>query len=227
MTFRFSHVLPLLAGFLCLMPALAQDRELTTYNELLQITKLDKIYAMPLHERDLVQVQGSLVPNNKSIKPQEVVLTVVTGAEKIRLPVNADGSFDLVPDAKLIKSNPMVLTSLPAGEKSGFSFVARPLLGEGLRFQYANLMGSVKQMNSLMKANSGMMSFFVPKFIGVELQFSKPAQQVVQILSKSGTKNLPADSKGALQLKIDEALLLENPQIVLSERPQSVDFVTK
>ncbi len=216
-----------LFGCLAALPASLLARELTDYNNLLEITRLDKIYALPAQERDLVVVQGSLQPHNKSIKPQDVVLTVLAGEEKIRIPVRADGSFDLVPEARLVKSNPMVMTSMPAGEKSAFSFTARPVLVEGLRFNYANVMASVKQMNSLMKANSGMMSFFMPKFIGIEFQFGKPAQQTVQILAKSGVKKLAVDAKGAVQLQVDEALLAENPVVVLSERPQNMDFVAK
>ncbi len=227
MNFSVKLLAPFALSCLIALPACALERELTDYNNLLQITHLDKIYAMPAQERDLVQVQGSLQPHNKSIKPQDVVLTVVAGEEKIRIPVRADGSFDLVPDPRLVKSNPMVLTSMPAGEKSAFSFIARPLLGEGLRFNYANVMASVKQMNSLMKANSGLMSFFMPKFIGIEFQFGKPAQQYVQILAKNGAKKIAVDAKGAVQLQIDESLIAENPAIVLSERPQNMDFVAK
>lgn len=209
------------------LPAAAFERELTNYNHLLELTSLNKIYAIPAKDRDLLVVQGSLQPRNKAIKAQDVVLTVLAGEERIRIPVHADGSFDLVPEERFIKSNPMVLTSMPVGEKSGFTFNARPLLGEGLRFQYSGLMASVQQVNHLIKENAGMMSFFMPKFVGIEFQFAKAGQSEIQILSKAGVKKLTADAKGVLRLHMDEALLAENPAIVLSERPQNLDFVTK
>ena len=205
----------------------AADREWLHYNELLAHTYLGKFYAVPADQRDRVRMRGLLKPNNKAIKPADVVLTIVAkdGAEVIH--VDADGNFDLPNNPQWVKQNPMILTNLPAGEKSAIGFNAFAVLPVENHVSYSVLMSSVTQANQLVNALAGMLSVFAPKFDGIEVQFSKPAQQNIQLLTKAGPQLLNVTSKGVIRLKLDSELMREDPQVVFSEHATIAELTTK
>lgn len=221
---KISLYLGICAAAFMAATAQAADRSWIDYSTLLDITHLDRLYAAPATQRDKLRLLGHMKPHNKQILASEVVLTVVHGAEKKRIQVNPDGSFDPLFNPAWSKDNPQVLTNMPAGEKAGFSFMIVPLLPAGLQFDYATLMASVGQSNALIKSQAGLMRFLFPRFSGLALHFGKPAS--VQITSKDGVKTYNADASGALLLPLDEAMLKANAQVALSERPQTVDFIT-
>ena len=218
--------LALLAALAHCSTGFAQDREWLPYKKLLEVTYMDKFYDAPLSQRDKIKLRGYLMPNNKAIKPQDVVLTVAHADGKERIQINTDGMFELVPTAKALKENPMVFTNVPAGEKAGVSFAVLAVVPEGLKFNYTGLTAGVKQATDLIKARAGMLSMFAPKFNGVEITFAKPAKQTLQIVAKAGTQTLTADAKGVIKLKVDAALVSEDPQVVFSEGPLEVGLAT-
>ena len=221
----FALVLPLLATFYT--GAYAADRAWLPYNELLQHTYLDKFYSVPTNQRDHVRMRAMLVPHNKAFKSSDVVLTIAAdgGAEVIH--IDPDGSFDLPDNPQWVKQNPMVLTSLPAGEKSAIGFNAFAVLPAENHVSYAALMAGVAQANQLVHRFAGVLRLFAPKFDGVEIHFAKPAQQTIQILTKAGPQLLTAGTKGAIKLKLDDDLLREDPQLVFSEHAAFADLTTK
>jgi hypothetical protein len=220
------HPIPAaLLACLCLSAG-AAERELADYQTLLKITHLDKVYEFPAEQRDKLVIRGNMKPRNATIRPEEVRLFLVDGGETTRLPVSADGGFDLKSDPRWLKANPMIYTSLAADEKSAFSFSARPTLPDGLRFSYASLMTSVRQMNAMMRAGAGPMRFFMPTFSGVELQFPATAAPTLELQTRDGVRQLRADAQSRIRLKLDEALLAANAQILLSARPLAADFLT-
>jgi hypothetical protein len=87
-------------------------------------------------------------------------------------------------------------------------------------------MASVKQWNKLIKDYAGMLSFMAPTFVGVDFHFANPAHQTVQVVTHSVTKNLVADAKGDIELKLDDALVAENPKVIMSERPSEIGMTT-
>lgn len=208
----------------CSLPSRAEDREWVSYQKFLEITFLDKFYDTPPAQRDKLTMRGAMSPKNKTIKVSDLVFTILHSAGKELVHVSADGTFHLVPTAKAIKENPMVLSNMPSGEKASFGFSVYAVLPEGLKFSYASLMAGVKQSNDLVKAKAGILRVFAPKFTGVELHFAKPAQQTVQILGKEGVRTLTADAKGIVSLKLDESVLAADPQLVFSERPLDVEI---
>lgn len=207
------------------LSATADERPLTDYATLLEITRLDKVYAMPAAQRDRLLIQGNLKPRNPAFRPEQVRLTVVDGEQRTVLPVAADGSFELRADPRWVQHNPAILTSLPDGEKSAFSFSVRPLLPEGLRYNYRALMASVTQMNAMMKASAGAMRFFMPTFSGIELRFAAGAAPTVTLQTASGTRVLPADAQSRVRLELDQALISSDAELIVSARPQAVDFI--
>lgn len=201
--------------------ACAADRPWTDYNRLLEITHLNKFYAAPAAQRDKVIMLGTMTPKNKAIVPSDVVFTIVSGDERKRIHVSADGSFDVPANPAWLKANPMVLTSMPEGEKAGFSFRLLPVLPDQLQSDYATLMGGVKQSNALVKSQAGMLRFLFPTFVGLTLRFPKSSLATLSI----GGRRLAVDADGTLRLPLDDALLSENARVVLSERPVSADFL--
>jgi hypothetical protein len=203
------------------------DREWINYNNLLEITRLDRFYAAPAAQRNKVRVLGTMKPNNKAIPPSSVVFTVVHGAEQKRIPLNADGSFDPAPLPGWIKDNPKVLTSMPACAKAGFLFSFVPVLPSGLQFDYAALMASVGQGNALLKSQAGIMRIMLPTFVGLELRFAKLHQATVQIATREGVMKLSANAGGVLRLPLALGLMNANARVTLSERPLSADFIVE
>lgn len=212
------------AALVASVPALAQEREWVSYNEFLKMTQLDKFYDAPPARRDKIRMRSVIDFTDKSIRPADMVFVIVRADRRERIPVSADGQFDVPFSAAMQSENPMVHTNIPKGAKAALGFTAYAIVPDGLTLPYATLMAGVKQGNELIKTQAGILRMFAPKFDGVEIHFAKPAQQSLQILSKAGTKTLPVDAKGGIAVKLDEALLRENPQVVFSERPVDVEI---
>lgn len=210
-----------------LLPATvgAADREWITYARLLEITRLDRFYAAPPAARDKLRLLGTVKPGNPAIPAGSLVFTVVRGNEKKRIQVNPDGSFDPAIDPSWIKDNPQVLTSMPQGEKAGFSFSAVPVLPPGTRFDYGELMASVRQSNALVASQAGLLRFMMPTFVGVSLVFPAGQAASATIHGSQGERIVSADAQGVLRLPMDESLVKNRAQVTLSQRPQSADFL--
>jgi len=215
----------LVATLLLSATAAATDREWITYARLLEITRLDRFHAAPPAERDKVRLLGTVKPNNPAIAPSSLVFTVVRGNEKKRIAVNPDGSFDPAIDPAWVKDNPRVLTSMPEGEKAGFSFVALPVLPAGTRFDYASLMAGVRQGNALVKSQGGLLRFMMPTFVGIMLFYPAGQAASATIHGPQGERIVSTDANGVLRLPLDEALWKSGAQVTLSQRPQAADFL--
>lgn len=217
----YSMVLALLAG-----PVWAggpgPDRPWTHYNTLLEILKLDKFYAAAPALRDKVMMQGVMHPDDPTIAPKDVVLTIVNGAERQRIVINADGSFEVPFNPEWVKSNPEVLTTIPTGQKSKFGFQILPVVPKRTQLDYASLMGAVPQANALIKSQAGMLRFMMPTMVGVTLQFPKASHASVSLGS---AKPIDADAKGVVKLRLDKALLAANVPVTFSDVPASADFI--
>ena len=216
------YILPLLA--ILALQAQAQDREWKRLSEFMEITSMDKFLSAPPEQRDKVKLFGSVKPGNKGIKAADVVYTIVHAKGKERITVDASGYFDLAPSAKYLAENPMVLISLPEGEKASYGFAVEPIIPAGPSMAYVELTGGIPQFNALIKAKAGAFSIMFPKFNAVVLRFAKPAQQTLQIQAKEGIRTLTADTKGVITIPLDDKLFAENPKVLLSDTFKSVDF---
>ena len=197
------------------------DRPWTRYNELLGMLKMDKFYATPLAQRDKVIMLGGITPNDPAVARKDVVFTIVDGAERKRIPVNTDGSFEIPFNAAWVKSNPEVLTTIPAGQKAKFGFSAVPVKPHSTQLDYASLMGGVPQVNAIIKAQAGVLRFMLPTLVGVTLQFPKESHATVAL----GATRIAADASGLVKLRLDKAMLAANVPVTLSELPVSTDFL--
>jgi hypothetical protein len=216
-------LLALVATNFYALPAQAEDREWVSYKKLVESTYLDKFYRTEPSQRDQLRMLLQIVPRNKAISPSTVVLTVVHGGIKDKLPINAEGIMEFEPNQEWIKEDAMVYTNLPKDEKSGVGAIFASKTPQSLQLSYAELMASVPQWNTLIKEQAGVLRFMAPKFNAVHLHFAKPAQQSLQIVAKDGTKTYTADPKGELKLQLNDAMMKANPQILLSEKPGWVE----
>jgi len=201
------------------------DRPWTHYNNLLEMLKMDRFYAAPASQRDKVVLRGVVHPNDPTIAPKDVVFTIANGPERQRIQVDPDGGFDVPFNPEWVKSNPEVLTTIPAGQKAKFGFRAVPAMPQKVQFSYASLMDSVPQVNALIKSQAGMLRFLMPTLVGVKLQFPKASHATVSLATADGVKRLEADANGVVKLPLDKALLTANVPVTLSELPASVDFL--
>lgn len=201
------------------------DRPWTHYNKLLELVRMDKFYAAPPAERDKVVMHGVVHPDDPAMAEQDVVFTIVSGTERQRIPVNPKGEFIVPFNPAWIKSDPEVLTTIPAGQKAKFGFNAVPALPENTKLDYASLMGGVPQVNALIKSQAGMLRFMMPTLVGVKLQFRKASHATVSINAADGVKRVAADANGVVKLTLDKKLLAANVPVTLSELPASVDFL--
>lgn len=194
----------------------ADMREWAPYKKLVETLYLDKFHATPSSERDKVLMFPVLIPSNKNIKPGDVVLTLVHAGGKQAMPVSADGRVDFVFNPAWVNEGAMLFINQPKGEKMRLSFGLDARLPDGLQWHYASLMGSVRQANELIRRQAGALSLFAPKMKAVNLKFARPAQLKIQ--ARGGVLTLASDADNAIRLKPDDALLQENPMMVLSER---------
>ncbi|MES3023862.1 MAG: DUF2987 domain-containing protein [Pseudomonadota bacterium] len=200
----------------------AEDRAWVPYRKLVDTVYLDKFSNVPPAQRDKVAMFLLVTPKNPAIKPGDVVITVAHKDGKLPFKVAPGGRLDIPYNAKWVADDARLLINQPPGEKMNVSFGLQALMPEGLEWKYASLMGSVAQSNALIKNAAGMLSMFAPKTTSVKLKFAKPAQ--LKLMAKGGATTLASDAKHRIELKPDEALMLENPMMVLSERPLGAEL---
>jgi hypothetical protein len=214
----FLALFPLLFSF----SAMAEDREWVTYKKFVDTLYLQDFYSTPLEARDKVRLLVKVRPANNRYKPSDLVLTVVHGGIKERLPLSAEGVLDAAPNPVWLQEDAMIYTNLPKGETSSVTSSMDAKVPESLQFDYAYLMDSLTQWNHLIKEYAAMLRFTAPTFIGVEIQFANADHQSMQLLTKDGPKTFVADDKGYIDLQLDESIAKENPPIILSERPANI-----
>ena len=217
--------LALLPLLLLALTAHAEEREWIPYKKLVEASYLDKFYAIPAAERDKIQYFVKVVPQNKAIKAADLTLTILDGAERQAVPLQAGGRFQMTPNAKWLASDAKTLISLPKTEKAGIGMDMTTPVPEGTQWRYAPLMSSVEQSNAVIKKIAGAFSLFAPTIKVVVFKFNQPAQ--LRIESKEGVKTFSSDAKGHIRLKPDSALLKENPLMIASERPFEAELDTE
>src|SRR5471030_1744114 len=121
-------VLPLLA---LTLSAHADEREWMTYKNVVEKMRLDKFYAIPAAERDKLALFVLVKPENKNIKPGDVQLTLVDGAERQALPLSADYRLVVTPNPKWLADDARIMTNLPKSEKSSLGWDLLTTLPDG------------------------------------------------------------------------------------------------
>ena len=215
----------LLPILLLSLPAMAEEREWVPYKKLLEVSRMDKFFALPAAERDKLDMFVHLTPASKQLAMRDVALTLVHGGVRTPLPINAEGNLHLPLNQAWIAGDARIMTNQPAESKVSIGPGMNALVPAGTQWQYAALMGSVPQSNAAIGKIAGAFSLFAPTIRSVILKFEQPAQ--VSIQSRSGVKQYATDGKHQIRLKPDSALLAENPAMTLSSRPREAELDTE
>lgn len=210
------------ASLLLAASASAAERTWIPYKKLIDTLKLDKFYALPATERDKVVLYAHLTPVNKAIAPADVKLTVVDGATRTPLPLDANGRVSIIPNPQWLADDATILTTLPAGEKMTMGYDLNAVVPESTQWNYATVMSSLPQANVAIGKVAGAFSLFVPKMKVVIFKFDKPAQLTIK--AKGGEQRFASDAKNQVKLKLDTELLKENPLVTVSERPHEAEI---
>ena len=184
-------------------------------------------------------IHVSINSDNKSVRPEDTYLTIHSKIKgPILVHISTNGVLANFPhDEVLRRENPPVTFS--QGNKDGnitvWIYVPAP---QGLVFNYgvfgdsiAELKKTIAKVNKVMTPSDlGWIGYiewlFSPNFKvnGVIVTFPKSDanKATVEILGASGPKTYTADGMGMVKLKLDNALLLENPTVRLSEKTEFI-----
>lgn len=220
---KISLRIPLvLASLLLALPGHAAEREWLPYRKLVDIIKVDKFDALPPAERDKVILYAKLVPVNKALSPLDAGLVVVDGTSRTPLPLDASGRARMALNPQWVAHDAQIWTSLPKGEKMSMGFDLGAVLPETTQWHYATVMGAIPQTNAAIGKVAGALSLFVPTMKSVIFKFDKPAQLTIK--SAGGDKRYASDAKNHVRLKLDDAMLKENPLVEVSVRPLEAEI---
>ncbi|AVR99138.1 hypothetical protein [Pseudoduganella armeniaca] len=217
---RLLPLLPLLASLHA--PAQAQEREWLSYRKLMEVSRLDKFYAMAPAERDKLDMFAHLNPSNPDLKARDIVLTVVHAGGRTPLPLDAQGNLHLAPNAQWLAEDAKIMTNQPSTSKVAVGPAMNAVVPAGTQWSYGTFMSSIPQSNAAIGKIAGALSMFAPTIRSVILKFDQPAQVTIQ--SKAGTRQYATDAKHQIRLKPDAALVKENPPMLLSARPHEAEL---
>lgn len=163
---------------------------------------------------------------NKAVRPSDISLTIHS-ASKGLIPVRlgTNGQVINFPLEKVLRrENPLVVANQPAGTIELWVTIQIPPSDE-LTFRYRRLADGVAEINKSIKAQAGLvLSLLAPKVQGVVFLFPKASagKAKVEIQSAAGTKEYTAGKYGRIKLKLEKALLAENPEVRVSEKPEHI-----
>ena len=140
------------------LPAAAADRPWATYAEVHSI--FARFEAVPHDKRSLLQLRVRATPGETGQGGEPVRLKIATRAGVRPVSITADGFLKLPPDAELVRDNPMITTSLPAGTplllRPELIFVPLPLPGVSI----AGLSARLDQANRTVRSQLGFWAMF-------------------------------------------------------------------
>ena len=196
-------------------------------NAVIPYKMLDEIFR-PITEVDptKLEIHVFVSSSNKAVHPSDISLTIQS-ATKGMIPVLLGTNGQVLKfsdETNLRRENPPVSVNQPKGTVQLVVTLQIPPSDE-LTFRYNRLGDGIAEINKSIKAQAGMMlSLFAPKLQGVVFYFPKASagKAKVEIASTLGRREYTADKHGQVKLKLDKALLAENPEVRVSEKPASI-----
>jgi hypothetical protein len=181
---------------------------------------------------------ASISSTNKAVQPGDIQIMIhsaVKGPISVRLGTNGQ-VMDFPHDEALRHENPPVTVNPSSG--GSLTIGAYLPVPEDLTFRYNRLGDGVAEANNtIAKAENKIIRpgylgwanyinwYFSTsrklKVQGVDFVFPKSSARTatVEIMAAAGTKTYKADANGQIKLKLDKSLLLENPEVKVSEKP--------
>ena len=200
--------------------ARAADRVWHRYRAVCEKLYLDKIHRTPLAERDRLEVLLRLGPDSGAPPgTPPPTLTIDAKGGPIRVAPGPEGFVAFPVTDALLAEDPVVLTSMPEGQKTSVSLEIRPVRPASTSFPLAELMASVPQANKLIKAQAGFFSFAVPTLKAVLLVYPPGAPQTARLTAPGVERTIASDAKGHLRLPRDVPLEAAGARVELSAPP--------
>ena len=151
-------------------------------------------------------VKVSIVNGNQMLK--QIPVDVITGT--IELPVFEDDTAKQIA-LKLNQDKDALVVNLNAGIKPPSSTM----------MPYKDLFIVIEDFNQFVKKMAGAMSFFAPKTSALRFQFDQPA--TIEIPANTKTHRYDTDTDQAIEIKMSSRLMKENPTVVFSTIPASIE----
>ena len=173
-----------------------------------------------------LQIHLFISSTNKAIPPADITLAIHSTVRGwIPISMNTNGRVLAFPmDKDLRRENPPIMANLPKGALRVAIAIQIPPTN-ALTFRYSRLADGVAEINKAIRTQAGIiLSLFVPKVHSVVFLFPRAGagKATVEILSASGSRKYTADKYGMVKLKLEKALIVENPGVKLSEKPEHI-----
>jgi hypothetical protein len=227
---KVKAVLSAFLFLILLMPwlAAAEDARLP-YHEIYSMQKVQLDLSRTYTNLALVLQMRSTQTN---VSGSDIKATINSKSGSIPVSVSEDGVFIVPMRDDLLAEDPWIQVNQPKGTMqlnwhAGLAPSVARQLTKG--FHYTPLMKAVQQCDNVQEA---MRQFFptAPRLtaVGLRLTFrTTAAEPAVFIHSKSGDRKLPANTLRELIIPVDEDLLQEDPDMIVTEPPLAVEIVTK
>jgi hypothetical protein len=172
-----------------------------------------------------LEVRVFVASKNEAVQASDIAL-VIQSAAKGRIPVQigTNGQILNFPHQKeLRRENPSIIANQPKGTLN-LVIGVRLAMPEALSFRYTRLGDGVAEVNKAIKAQAGMLSLLAPKATGVIFSFPKAGagKARLEITAAAGKREYTADENGEIKLKLEKALLSENPEVKVSQKPELI-----
>ena len=151
-------------------------------------------------------VKVSIVNGNQML--QQIPVDVITGT--IELPVFEDDTAKQLA-LKLNQDKDALVVNLNASIKPPSSAT----------MPYNDLFIVIEDFNRFIKKMAGAMSFFAPKTNALKFQFDQPA--TIEIPANKTNYRYETNSDRAIEVKVSSRLMKENPTVVFSVIPVSIE----
>jgi hypothetical protein len=171
------------------------------------------------------------ISSRRAVHPGDISLTIQSAVKgPIPVELGTNGEVLKFPhDKELRRENPSIIANQPKGTLNLLVSVQLPI-PEDLTFRYHRLGDSATEPGRIIKTQAGILSRLglsprsAPKAQGVIFFFPKTSagKAKVEIAAASGRREYTADRSGRIILKLEKTLLAEDPEVILSEKPQQI-----
>ena len=197
-----------------------------TTNATIPYKEMDKLWqiAASVNQSNLL-LRVFISSTNKAVNAPDLTLAIQSAAKgAIPVLLATNGQLLNFPhDKELVRENPPVASNQPKGSLRMMVSIQLPTTND-LAIRYARLGDATAEMNKLIKSQAGLMSVVAPKSKAITFYFPKAGagKAKVTIASAKGQKEFVADKDGEVTLTLEKALLSENPEVRMSEKPWAI-----